>query len=366
MSKRAIGKNIGLVARRLSLGLFLILLTSSVLLLSDLKQRRGGGKNSVPRIALLQHSSQALLDAGVQGILAALSENGYADGKNMVLTRYNSENDVATGNAIAKEITDGRFDLVLTVSTLSMQAVANANKAGKTTHVFGLVADPFVSGVGLQRENPLAHPKHFVGIGTFMPVADSFEMARRMFPGLSTVGVVWNVGESNSRAYTMKAREVCAQLGITLLEANVDNSSGVMEAAGSLVARGVQALWIGGDVTVLVASESLIGVARKARIPVFTLTPPTAERGALFDLGANFHEVGRQTGQLAVRILQGADPATIPIVNYVPTKLIINQQALAGLKDPWRIPEDALALADLVIDETGRKLEKAQRDAKGK
>ena len=137
-----------------------------------------------------------------------------------------------------------------------------------------------------------------------------------------------------------------------------------MEAASSLVGRGVQALWIGGDVTVLVASESLIGVARKARIPVFTLTPPTAEKGALFDLGANFLEVGRQTGQMAVRILQGADPSTIPIVNFVPTKLIVNQQALAGLKDPWRIPEDILARADVLIDESGRK--DAQRGAKSK
>jgi ABC-type uncharacterized transport system substrate-binding protein len=339
--------------KRLALGLILIALAASILLISDWNQRRPGA-NRLIKIAILQHSSQAVLDEGVRGMIAALAEQGFVDGQRISITRYNAENDVATGNAIAKEITDGRFDLVLTSSTLSMQAVANANQAGKTTHVFGLVANPFVSGVGLNRDKPLDHPRHFVGIGSFMPVADGFKLARQLFPGLNTVGVAWNPAEANSRAFTLKAREICLELGITLLEANVDNSSGVFEAASSLVARGAQALWIGGDVTVLVAADSVINAAKKGRIPVFTLTPPTTERGALFDLGANFYEVGRQTGTLAARILNGADPATIPITDFVPLKIMINKLALAGLKAPWQLPDDALARADVIIDETGK------------
>jgi ABC-type uncharacterized transport system substrate-binding protein len=339
--------------KRLALGLILIVLAASILLISDWNQRRPRAKR-LTRIAVLQHSSQAILDEGVRGMIAALAEGGFVDGQTISLTRYNAENDVATGNAIAKEITDGRYDLVLTSSTLSMQAVANANKAGKTQHVFGLVANPFVSGVGLNQANPLEHPKHFVGIGSFMPVADGFKLARQLFPGLKTVGVAWNPAEANSRAFTLKAREICQQLGITLLEANVDNSSGVFEAASSLVARGAQALWIGGDVTVLVAADSVINAAKKGRIPVFTLTPPTADRGALFDLGANFYEIGRQTGALAARILNGADPATIPITDFVPQKIMINKLALAGLKDPWQLPDDVFTRADVIIDETGK------------
>jgi ABC-type uncharacterized transport system substrate-binding protein len=339
--------------KRLSLGLGLIVLASSFLLVSDWNQRRPRAKR-LPRLALLQHSSQTILDEGVRGMIAGLAEQGFVDGQSISLTRYNAENDVATSNAIAKEITDGRYDLVLTSSTLSMQAVANANKAGKTTHVFGLVANPFVSGVGLNQEKPLDHPKHLVGIGSFMPVADSFKLACQFFPGLSVVGVAWNPSEANSRAYTLKAREACQQLGINLLEATVDNSSGVFEAVSSLSARGAQALWIGGDVTVLTATDAVINAAKQARIPVFTLTPPTAERGALFDLGANFFEVGRQTGALAARVLNGADTTTIPITDFVPQKLMINKLALAGLKDPWQLPDDVLTAADVVIDESGK------------
>ena len=114
-----------------------------------------------------------------------------------------------------------------------------------------------------------------------MPVDKAFGLAREMFPGLKEVGVAWNPAEPNSRAFVVKAREVCQKVGITLLEANVDNTAGVAESIDSLIARGAQAIWVGGDVTVVVAIDSVIASARKAHIPVFTLTPGKPERGTL-------------------------------------------------------------------------------------
>jgi ABC-type uncharacterized transport system substrate-binding protein len=338
--------------KRLSLGVFLIALSSSVLLLSDLDRRKPSA-HRIARLALLQHASQPVLDEGVQGMLDGLAENGFADGKGISLRRFNAENDIATANAIAKDITNGQYDYVLTASTLSLQAVANANQAGKAMHIFGVVTDPFGAGVGISRENPLKHPRHLVGFGSFLPVADAFRLARKFFPPLRSVGLVWNTAESNSEAYTHKAREICRELGIDLLEANVDNSSGVFEAASSLVARGAQALWLSGDVTVLVAADSVIGAATKGRIPVFSIITPSVKRGTLFDLGANFYEVGKLTGALAAQILNGADPATIPVRDVVPRQFMVNTQALKGLTDSWRLPEDTLRLADAVVDEAG-------------
>jgi ABC-type uncharacterized transport system substrate-binding protein len=83
------------------------------------------------------------------------------------------------------------------------------------------------------------------------------------------------------------------------------------------------------------------------------ILPPTAQRGALFDLGANFITIGRQTGDLAAKILGGANPADFPIENHVPERLIVNKLALIGLKNLWRIPDDVLARADTLIDESG-------------
>ena len=340
-----------LILKHLSLGPLLIGGASAILLLSDVERRTTAG--SRVEVAILQFATSPLMDAGVRGMRAGLEENGFSATDKIALHLYNAEGDMPTANAIASEITNGQFDLIVTSGTPAMQAVANANRLGKTTHVFGLVADPFGAGVGISRQNPLDHPKHLVGIGSFIPVLPAFELAREMFPDLKSVGEVWNPAESNSEAFTREARKICADLGIELLEANVDNSAGVFEAASSLVARGAQALWIGGDNTVAVAADSVMAAARSGHIPVFSILTGNAEQGALFESGADFYEVGRQTGELAARILQGADPATIPVVNSVPERLVINRTALQGLRDPWRPTEDALARADSVIDESG-------------
>ncbi len=337
---------------RLWLGIALIALSSAVLLLSDWGQRRTTGQQ-LPRLAMMQYASQPLLDEGRQGIVEALADGGFVDGKTMILERFNAENDLGTANAIARQLTAGQYDMIVTTTTRCLQVVGNANKDGKAIHVFGIVADPYVAGVGLDRANPLRHPRHVVGIGSFFPVEKAFRLAKKLYPPLRTVGVAWNPAEANSEAFTLKAREVCRELGIQLVETAVENSSGVLEAANSLVSRGVQALWIGGDVTVVVALDSVQAAARQGRIPVFSIIPPTAVRGSLFDLGANFYMIGRQTGELAAQILNGADPAKIPVREFVPEKLVVNRLALRGLKDPWTLPEDVIQGADGVIDENG-------------
>jgi len=338
--------------KRLVLGCSLIIIASAVLLFSDLGQRKAAG-TKMPRVAIFQCASAAVLDDGVQGIRDALNRAGYVDGKNIMLRMFNAENDMPTANAIAKQITDGSFDLVFTVSTVCLQVVANANKAGKTVHVFGLVTDPYGAGVGIKRDDPLDHPPHLVGLGSFQPVAESLQLAKTLFPGLTTVGAPWNTAEHSSEACVIKARETAPKLGIKLLEANVDNSAGVLEASSSLVSRGAQALWVGCDMTINVAVDSVVAAAKKGRVPVFTNQPPNARRGALFDLGADYREVGRVTGVIGVKILQGADPRKIPVKNVVPESLWLNSIALAGLKDRWQFPESVSARAQVLVDASG-------------
>jgi ABC-type uncharacterized transport system substrate-binding protein len=349
--------------RRLLLGILLNMAAASVLLLSDLGSRVSSTPlaktNRVMRVAMLQHASQAILDQGREGMIAGLKERGWEQGKNLELKLYNAEGDNAVSQTIAKEMAGGGYDLLLTISTVSLQAVANANKAGGTRHVFALVSDPSVAGVGVSKADPLDHPAHLAGFGTMQPIEQAFKTAREMNPVLGKVGVAWNAAEANSEAQVKLARKVCAELGIELMESTVDNSSGVAEAAGALIARGVEALWMGGDVTVMTAADSLIAMAKKSRIPVFTVIPPNAKRGALFDLGADYPEVGRLAGQLAGEILSGRSPASVPITNVMPEVLALNLQAAQDLKTPWKFTDDMRQRAQLVIDETGAEKTKA-------
>jgi putative ABC transport system substrate-binding protein len=341
--------------QRLWLGFLLIGLTSAILLITD-SERRATGAGHVPKIAVLQHASTTLLDDGIRGLLEGLDRQGFHDGRNIVVQRFNAHGDMATGIAIARQITAGDYDLVVTSSTPSMQAVANNNREGKVRHVFFLVADPFQSGVGLDRRNPLKHPAHMVGQGTMVPVEESFQIARQCLPSLRTVGVAWNPAETNSAIFTAKGRESARGLGLTLLEANVDSTSGVADAVNSLIARGAQALWVGGDNTVIAAVDSVIAIGRRAGVPVFSLLPGRPERGTLFDVGPDFVEAGRQASLLVADLLRGADPVRIPIrdvLDMVPSFLSVNATVLTGLKERWRIPDEVRQRATVLVDDAG-------------
>ena len=339
--------------KRLALGLLLIAGAAAVLLATDVRR---SGPSAMPRIGILQHASVPVLDDSVRGMLDGLSANGFRDGESANITVYNAQGEMPAANAIARDMTDGRFDIVITTSTLSLQAVANANKAGRTMHVFGIVADPYAAGVGLDSADPLGHPKHLVGQGILLPVGDIFDLARRMLPSLKTVGVAWDPAQANSRRFVEDARVACKKLGIELLEAQVENTAGVKEAVESLIGRGVQAVWAGGDITVSNAIDTVLTACRQAHIPVLSQLPGDPKRGTLFDIGFDYYQAGWMCGELAAQILRGADPTIIPIreVNdIVPRTLFVNEKALHGLKDPWRIPDDLKRTANAYVDEAG-------------
>lgn len=320
---------------------------STILLVSDWSRReqRSNSPERVRRVAIFQFASNSILDENVAGMIDALAKGSFVDGRTISIQRFNAEGDFVTANTIAKALVSGHFDLILTSSTPALQTMASANKDGTVTHVFAGVTDPYGAGVGIRGVNPRDHPRHLVGIGTFQPVEHTFEIAKEIYPGLNRVGVVWNASEACSEACVLKARKKCKELGIELLEANVENSAGVLEAARSLVGRGAQALWIGGDNTVETATDSVVAAAREGEIPVFSNTPASVKRGELFALGADYFEVGTLAGELASQILKGRDPSTLGVENIVPERLVINPSVLRGLKDPWRVPPALMAKA---------------------
>ena len=334
---------------RLWLAVGLILAASAVLLLTD--RERLAGASGVVRgrvraspaqgplsVALFQHVSQATMEEGARGVLAGLAESGYEEGRTIRVSRYNAEGDAATSNTIARAIIGGDDELVITLSTPSLQAVAAVNRDAKRPHVFGMVSAPVAAGVGISRDDPAKHLPYMVGLATMPPVAETFRIARRLAPRLARVGVPWNPSESNSEACVKVARTVCKELGLELLEANVDGSAAVREAVASLVARGAEAVWVGGDNTVLSALDAVIGPAQAAGVPVFTSIPGCAARGALFDLGADYYRVGESIGRLAGRVLDGESPADMPILYEVPPELWINRVALGSARAATRSP----------------------------
>jgi len=338
--------NIKHLARDLWLAVTLILAASTLLLLSDLGQRdrRLGSKQTkeFPAIAIMQIASTPLLDQHVAGVLDRLEAEGLVAPKQRNIRIYNPQGDLNTANAVAKEIVNGPFELIITSSTAALQTVARANQGIGKNHVFGAVTDPHGAGVGITGPNAEDHLSYMAGIGTFQPVAESFKILKALNPSIKRVGVVWNPGEQCSEACMYEARIICKELGIELVEAIATNTSEVAEAVQSLIAKGVEAIYVGGDTVANASLGLIINIAQKAQKPVFTNDPNDTETGALFGLGADYFTVGQYTADVAIAILRGRSPASFPVENIVPEVLTVNRELLATLGPQWSMTPEVL------------------------
>lgn len=317
--------------------LLAILLAAAILLFFDLENRQSKQDDQLIKIAIFKINSRLILDQTEQGIVSALKERGIVDGEKYSIKHYCAEGDMPTANMIAQNIVSSEFDMVISISTPALQTMANANKEGRVTHVFCAVTDPFISGVGITGPEPDQHPAHLVGIGTFQPVAEAFDIAVQMNPKLKKVGTVWCTSEVCSEACVRLARAKCKELGIELLEMGVETSTQVLETAMSLTSRGVEALWLGGDNVVESGLDQLITAAEKAQIPLFTNNPYKVYGNALFGLGAKYFDVGHIAGEMAADVLGGKPTTSIGIKNVVPNNLVLNDKALANISTDWDI-----------------------------
>ena len=146
---------------------------------------------------------------------------------------------------------------------------------------------------------------------------------------------------------------LCPMVGLScleLLEGNAENSSAAGEVTQSLLSRGIDVLWLSTDVTTATAQNVMIKAAKQAGIPVISSLPSNADHGALIALGSSYREVGVEQGQMVADILEGRDPATIPIINWTPIVLRLNLTDIDSYRQSWNIPTDVRERAQAIFD----------------
>jgi len=348
--------------QRLSVGAGVIFAVSAVLLWADRGARieavnAGESESRLPHIAIIKHASIAPLDDAEQGVMKILKRRGFGDGEGATYSVYNAQGDFATANAIAKTVVNDNVDLIVTLSTTSLQTVAAANRllTVPKKHLFGITTDPFSAGVGVNREEPLDHPSYLAGVGSLAPIKALFEMVQKINPQVKRIGLVWNPAEVNSEASTMLARALVKELDMELLEGNAEKASDAGEVTQSLLSRGIDVLWLSTDVTTTTAQRVMIKAAARAGVPVVSSMLSSAEHGALLSLGASYYALGLEQGEMAADVLEGRTLASIPVINWTPVSLGLNLTALEGLRDPWVIPEAIAGQAQVIFDENGRR-----------
>jgi putative tryptophan/tyrosine transport system substrate-binding protein len=145
------------------------------------------------------------------------------------------------------------------------------------------------------------------GMSDLSPIGLHLDLVRQIAPETKRLGVIYNPGEANSMLELIK-REALAR-GLEIVEAAAPRSADVLPAAQSLVGK-VDAIYVPTDNTVVTALEAVVKVGTDNQLPVFAGDTDSVPRGAIAALGFNYYDLGRQTGQIVLRVLRGADPGT--------------------------------------------------------
>jgi len=295
------------------------------------------------RVGITQIVEHPSLDQARQGFIDRLGELGYVEGVDIVYDIQSAQGDLATAQTIARKFQADGVDLILAIATPTAQATAHIVK--DIPILITAVTDPVAADLVQSIERP---GTNVTGTSDLTPVREQLELLKEIVPQARRVGVVYNAGEVNSVVQVELARQAAASLGFTLVEATAANSSEVLQAAQSLQGR-VDAIYVPTDNTVVSALESVILVAERARLPLIAGEADSVAKGALATLGIDYYKLGRQTADIAYRVLQGEDPAGIPIEYLNDLDLVVN--VAAAKRMGVTIPDSVLARADQVIEE---------------
>jgi putative ABC transport system substrate-binding protein len=295
------------------------------------------------KISVNQFVEHPALDAVLKGFQDYMKDNKVDVSYNV----HNAQANMATANQIGHQIIGESPDLILAIATPSSQACAQAlKKAGprmqKVPMLFSAVTDPLQAGLVADLKRPGAN---ITGVSDMLPVAKHLAMVKAMMPDLKRLGFLYNAGEVNSKTLVPVFQAEGKKIGCEIVEATVSKSSEVYQAVKSLVGK-VDAVFVPTDNTVVSALESAVKVCEENKLPLFNADVDSVKRGSIAAMGFDYYKHGVQTGALAKRILDGADPAVTPVEYQKELQLHINLPA--ARKMGLTIPEAMVQKADKI------------------
>ncbi|WP_026972350.1 ABC transporter substrate-binding protein [Aliagarivorans marinus] len=292
----------------------------------------------VATTAIVEHPA---LDAVRDGVKAVLEENGYS-GDKLKFTYESAQGQPAIAAQIARKLVGEKPDVIVAIATPSAQAAVTASK--DIPVVFSVVTDP----IGAKVVPSLTAPgSNVTGLSDMVNVEQHLALIREFLPDLKRLGIPFNPGEANSVAIVEAMKQAAAAQGIEVVESAAPKSSDVMIATKQLVGK-VDAVYATTDNTIISAFESVVKVGIDAKLPVFAADTASVERGAVAAVGYDYAALGRQTGELVLKVLAGENPGDIDVKMAEGTDLYVNPKIAKRMG--VSIPDAVLARANKVID----------------
>ena len=291
------------------------------------------GGDDVFSIGIVQLTKHDALDSAYEGFVAALDAAGYSEEKGNLKIDYQ----VATGKAdecvtICNQFVADKVDLILAIATDAAQAALNA-----TSDIPILVTAVTNPEADVPGEN-------VSGTSDMGPIEDQIAFAKELCPELKTLGILYNSSEQNSKFQAEKAIEAAQSLGIGYKEFTVTASTELQSVVESMNGQ-VEACWLPTDNTCASNMDIIGATAQDAHVMTICGEAGMVNSGGLATYGAvDYYKLGEQTGDMAVRIIEGASVSDMPIEYQSAgedAKIVINREAAESFEIPQSVLDKA-------------------------
>jgi len=277
----------------------------------------------------------------------------------LAAAKINAEYDVQNANgdmnaaaSIATKFQSEKVALAVGVATPTSQALVNTLKG--IPIVFTAVTDPVKAGLVASLKKG---DRNVTGVSDMTPVKQQIQLLLKL-KKVKRLGHIYTSSEENAVVLAGIVKQACKELGIEYVETTVSKSSEVKQAVQAIIRR-VDALYISTDNTVVSAMSAVADVAMKARVPIMSADPSSAENyPVLAAWGFDYYKMGRTTGKLVIEILNGKKPEQIPTRFMTKTSdvdLLINLDVAKKLG--LTFPKEVVTSANKVV-ENGKLIKK--------
>jgi putative ABC transport system substrate-binding protein len=304
-------------------------------------------QHSVPVIGFLNSASPEAFTDRLRGFRQGLKESSFAEGDNVSIIYRWAENQIGRLPELAAELV--RWPVTVIAATGGSNS-ALAVKAATTSipFVFGVPEDPVKLGLVKSLARPQGNATG-VNFYTNEVLAKRLALLRELVPGATRVAVI--VNPSNVAGATSILSDVegaRVALGMQIRVINASTSRDIDAAFASFTSERPDALFVAPDPLFFARRVQLANLSSHHAIPATFSTREIAEAGGLMSYGTNITDAYRQVGVYIGRILKGAKPADLPVLQTNKFELIINSQTARMLG--IAVPSSLLARADEVIE----------------
>lgn len=298
-------------------------------------QENKGEKEGYYQVGVLQVVEHGSLDASYQGFIEGLEENGLKEGDNLTVTYQNAQGAQDQLNTMSQKLVKERPNLLLGIATPAAQALLSASS--DIPIVVTAVTDLEEAKLVKSNESPGGN---LTGVSDQVPIEKQLDLLISVAKKAEKIGIMYNGGEANSVLQAKQAKAYLEKQGIAVKELTANTTNDVQQVTESL-AKDVDGIYIPTDNTFASAMTLVGDVAKEKQIPVVAGSIEMVQDGGLATFGIDYHALGKQTGDMAAKILKGERQTTdYPVETSRDLKLEVNKDMAKALGiDPETIKE---------------------------